>query len=117
MTKRHSHAQMMYELEDLQSRLKNTWLQDSLPHGWDGLEYDSPSPRAKIRVTIRIDADMLRWFRKMGPGYGPRMNQILRIYWLALLGGGIKAYPSDNNIPRLLNQGNDMMREKYADFP
>jgi hypothetical protein len=53
----------MYELEDLQSRLKNTWLQDSLPHGWDGLEYDSPSPRAKIRVTIRIDADMLRWFR------------------------------------------------------
>jgi hypothetical protein len=53
----------------------------------------------------------------MGPGYGPRMNQILRIYWLALLGGGIKAYPSDNNIPRLLNQGNDMMREKYADFP
>ncbi|MEP5728903.1 MAG: hypothetical protein ABJL67_05970 [Sulfitobacter sp.] len=44
------------------------------------------------------------------------MNQILRIYWLALLGGGIKAYPNDNNIPRLLNRGYEKMRERREDF-
>ncbi|WP_416237365.1 hypothetical protein [Sulfitobacter sp. F26204] len=60
---------------------------------------------------------MLRWFRKMGAGYGPRLNQILRIYWLALLGGGIKRFPSDDNIPRLLNKGHEKMRKKYKDFP
>jgi len=49
----------------------------------------SLSPRAKTRVTIPLDSDMLRWSRKMVPGYGSRINQILRLYWLALLGGGI----------------------------
>ncbi len=83
MNKRDAYAQMMYELEDLQDHMREEWLSDSLPQEWDGMEYCSPSPRARTRVTIRIDSDMLRWFRKMGPGYGPRMNQILRIYWLA----------------------------------
>ncbi|OAN97588.1 hypothetical protein A8B74_10045 [Sulfitobacter geojensis] len=117
MNKKDAFTQMMYELEDLQLGMRDEWLQDSLPLEWDGMEYGSPSPRAKTRVTIRIDSDMLRWFRKMGPGYGPRMNQILRIYWTALLGGGIKGYPDDNNIPRLLNRGNARMREMYKDFP
>lgn len=116
MNKRDAHAQMMYELEELQGQMRDAWLSDSLPLDWDGLEWESPSPRAKTRVTIRIDSDMLRWFRKMGPGYGPRMNQILRIYWLALLGGGIKAYPDDNNIPRLLNRGHEKMRERHGEW-
>jgi uncharacterized protein (DUF4415 family) len=117
MNRKDAFAQMMYELEDLQLGMREEWLQDSLPAEWDGLEAGSPSPRAKTRVTIRIDSDMLRWFRKMGSGYGPRMNQILRIYWTALLGGGIKGYPNDNNIPRLLNRGHERMREMYKDFP
>ncbi|MEP5728902.1 MAG: hypothetical protein ABJL67_05965 [Sulfitobacter sp.] len=60
MIKRDAHAQMMYELEDLQNGMRDEWLQDSLPAEWDGMEYGSPSPRAKTRVTIRIDSDMLR---------------------------------------------------------
>ncbi len=115
MNKRDAHTQMMYELEDLQSHMRAEWLTDSLPQDWDGLEHGSPSPRAKTRVTIRIDSDMLRWFRRMGPGYGPRMNQILRIYWLALLGGGIKGYPDDNNVPRLLNRAHREARERYSE--
>lgn len=42
------------------------------------------SPRAgnnqqlKQIVTIRLDVDMLNWFKSAGPGYQTRINQILR---------------------------------------
>lgn len=29
-------------------------------------------------VTIRLDVDMLTWFKAAGPGYQTRINQILR---------------------------------------
>jgi uncharacterized protein (DUF4415 family) len=29
-------------------------------------------------VTIRLDIDMLNWFKSAGPGYQTRINQILR---------------------------------------
>ena len=31
-------------------------------------------------VTIRLDTDMLEWFKAAGPGYQTRINQILRQY-------------------------------------
>ena len=46
--------------------------------------------RSKTRVTVRIDDDVLRFFRSMGDGYGPRMNGILRSFMLARLGGLIE---------------------------
>ncbi|MES3022542.1 MAG: BrnA antitoxin family protein [Pseudomonadota bacterium] len=29
-------------------------------------------------VTIRLDIDMLEWFKQQGPGYQTRINQLLR---------------------------------------
>ena len=29
-------------------------------------------------VTIRLDVDMLDWFKAAGPGYQTRINQVLR---------------------------------------
>ena len=34
----------------------------------------------KRAVTIRLDADVLEWFRAQGPGYQTRLNQALREY-------------------------------------
>lgn len=34
----------------------------------------------KSAVTIRLDADVLDWFRSQGDGYQTRMNQALREY-------------------------------------
>jgi uncharacterized protein (DUF4415 family) len=31
-------------------------------------------------VTIRLDTDMLEWYKGAGPGYQTRINQILRQY-------------------------------------
>lgn len=36
------------------------------------------SQQLKQIVTIRLDVDMLNWFKSAGPGYQTRMNQILR---------------------------------------
>jgi uncharacterized protein (DUF4415 family) len=33
---------------------------------------------AKRSVSLRIDADVLEWFKAQGPGYQTRMNAVLR---------------------------------------
>ncbi len=35
---------------------------------------------AKAQVTLRIDKDVLDWFRKQGRGYQTRINALLRAY-------------------------------------
>jgi len=34
----------------------------------------------KRQVTLRIDADVLEWFKAQGPGYQTRINELLRAY-------------------------------------
>ncbi len=31
-------------------------------------------------ISIRVDADVLEWFKGQGPGYQTRMNAVLRLY-------------------------------------
>ena len=38
-----------------------------------------PVPR-KRQVTLRIDEDILDWFKAGGPGYQSRINHVLRAY-------------------------------------
>lgn len=42
----------------------------------DGLK---PLP-AKKQITLRIDADVLEWFKRRGPGYQTQINHLLRAY-------------------------------------
>jgi uncharacterized protein (DUF4415 family) len=37
-------------------------------------------PEKKDSVTIRLDHDVLTWFKKTGRGYQTRMNAVLRSY-------------------------------------
>lgn len=41
-----------------------------------GLE---PAP-SKTQVTLRVDSDVLMWFKKQGRGYQTRINTLLRAY-------------------------------------
>ena len=43
---------------------------------WDGAVLISP----KEAISIRVDKDVLEWFRSAGPGYQTRMNAVLRSY-------------------------------------
>src|SRR5215831_63818 len=38
-------------------------------------------PRAKERVTVRLDHDVLDWLKAQGRGYQTRINAILRAYY------------------------------------
>jgi len=37
-------------------------------------------PEAKTAVTIRLDRQVLDWFKAKGPGYQTRINALLRAY-------------------------------------
>jgi uncharacterized protein (DUF4415 family) len=37
-------------------------------------------PKPKKAVSIRLDEDILKWFRRQGRGYQTRMNAVLRAY-------------------------------------
>lgn len=39
-----------------------------------------PLPKRKERTNLRIDADMMEFFRKQGKGYQTRINAVLRSY-------------------------------------
>ena len=48
------------------------------PEFWENARVVFPQP--KKTVTIRVDGDVLEWFRKGGRGYQSRMNAVLRSY-------------------------------------
>lgn len=37
-------------------------------------------PVAKEAISLRVDEDVLQWFRSLGPRYQTRMNAVLRSY-------------------------------------
>lgn len=37
-------------------------------------------PVTKVAISLRVDDDVLAWFRAGGPGYQTRMNAVLRSY-------------------------------------
>lgn len=114
MTKARARSEMLHELERLQEQLRDRWLHECLPEDWDGLDTWAPQPRHRTRVTLRLDTDMVRWFRNTGPGYGARMNSVLRIYWTALLAGHIGAYLGEDTTPRLRSQALELQRSLQA---
>ena len=45
---------------------------------WDQAELVVPV--AKRAISLRVDEDVLEWFRGLGPRYQTRMNAVLRTY-------------------------------------
>jgi uncharacterized protein (DUF4415 family) len=43
---------------------------------WSRAEIGIPGP--KQQLTVRLDRDVVHWFRSQGPGYQTRMNAVLR---------------------------------------
>ena len=35
---------------------------------------------AKTSISLRVDADVLKWFKAQGPGYQPRINAVLKAF-------------------------------------
>ena len=45
---------------------------------WDAAHLVLPVP--KQAISLRVDQDVLDWFRRLGPRYQTRMNAVLRSY-------------------------------------
>ena len=45
---------------------------------WDEAKLVIPTP--KQAISLRVDEDVLDWFRRTGPRYQTRMNAVLRTY-------------------------------------
>jgi len=48
------------------------------PADWGNVKVTWPQP--KQAISLRIDQDILEWFRGRGPGYQTRMNAVLRAF-------------------------------------
>jgi uncharacterized protein (DUF4415 family) len=45
-------------------------------------------PQPKTHLSVRLDEDVVEWFKRQGPGYQTRMNAVLRSYVQAVSKGG-----------------------------
>src|SRR5262245_23924464 len=46
------------------------------------VRWPAGAPPAKKQVTLRLDADVLEWFRARGGGYQTHINSLLRSYMI-----------------------------------
>ena len=53
-------------------------LADLPPDFWDDATVVLPAP--KQAISLRVDRDVLDWFKRDGPRYQSRMNAVLRSY-------------------------------------
>ena len=49
---------------------------------WNNARLVMPG-RGKRQLTVRLDGDVLEWFKAQGKGYQTRMNAVLRLYYEA----------------------------------
>ncbi|MEX0287459.1 MAG: BrnA antitoxin family protein [Paracoccaceae bacterium] len=115
-TRQRYRSEFFRQLEELQEELKWKWVDKSLPMDWHALDYRYPIDPKKERVTIRLDADMLKWFRKMGPGYQTRINMVLRLYWTALQTGLIHSHYEDHDLPMIQQQAMEMITKRQEEL-
>lgn len=50
---------------------------------WDDAKIVLPEDNKK-QLTLRLDADIVAWFKSQGKGYQTRMNAVLRSYYEAV---------------------------------
>jgi len=86
-------AQMTYMMDvmrRLEWDLHNTVeLTGRIPEAWH--EIAAATPRsARVKVNLGLEADVVKFFKSMGEGYGPRINDVLRSYMHARLAGVIR---------------------------
>ena len=63
---------------DIHDRL---WDLKGCPSEWHDIWLDEDRRDTnRTRVTLSLDADVIKFFKALGPGYGPRINRVLRAF-------------------------------------
>ena len=56
---------------------------DMIPKDWHDMETVAPVSPVKEQITLRLDRDVIKWYRALGRGYQARINALLRSFMLA----------------------------------
>jgi uncharacterized protein (DUF4415 family) len=75
------------QLADIE-RLKRS--HDLVPPGWRRVAREAPITPPKTKLTLKLDAEMVDWFRGLGHGWQPRMNAVLRAYMHGVISKAVK---------------------------
>ena len=87
-------ADVMQRLDwDLHNTIEMT---GHIPDEWHEIAARRPQ-RPGIKVNLRLDADVVKFFKSMGEGYGPRISDVLKSYMYARLAGVIKGADTINH--------------------
>lgn len=64
---------------ELEGSISNDPDWNQVPRDWY-LKAEAAMPTRKRLVSVRLDADVLDWFKSQGAGYQTRMNAVLRSF-------------------------------------
>jgi uncharacterized protein (DUF4415 family) len=84
-TQEQAHTELMITLREQEIWLEDQALRQKLiPDEWRQMGRIAPVRPVKKSYTLRLDEDVMKWFRGLGRGYQGRINAVLRTYMLAL---------------------------------
>jgi len=69
--------QLLIELDEEGGPQEARWC---IPEDWATLEDDIDVAEPKVKVTLRLDATVAKFYRTMGQGYQARINRVLETY-------------------------------------
>ncbi len=91
------YTYMMDVMQRLEWDLHNTIeITGRIPEEWHEIASRRPE-RPGIKVNLRLEEDVVKFFKSMGDGYGPRINDVLKSYMYARLAGVIKGADTINH--------------------
>lgn len=85
-----------------------------IPEAWHEIARQTPD-RPKVKVNIGLEEDVVKFFKSMGDGYGPRINAVLKSYMHARLAGVIKGAETMAHYRRREN-GFDGAKPQFGDI-
>ena len=90
---------VMQRLEwDLHNTIEMT---SRIPEEWHDIAARRPVVKA-TRINLRLEEDVVTFFKSMGKGYGPRINDVLKSYMHARLAGVIQGAETTNHYKKRL---------------
>ena len=94
---RENYSYLMDVVNRLEWDLHNTIEMTShIPEEWHEIAARRPA-RPRLKVNLALEADVVRFFKSMGEGYGARINDVLKSYMYARLAGVIKGAETTNH--------------------
>ncbi|RLJ51681.1 BrnA antitoxin of type II toxin-antitoxin system [Litoreibacter meonggei] len=69
----------LLQLGDLEDNVTEL-VRDLIPQAWHRLEHDIDVEEPKVKITLRVDRSVAKFYRAWGNGYQARINRILATY-------------------------------------